>query len=192
MALKLAVILGTKREGNKSQYVARQIASIAESTGDWDVTFVDPADLNLPGDGNDEGAKDPNFTKIARESDAYFIVTPEYNHSYPGTLKRVLDSELSSYIHKPAAVAGVSAGRYGGVRAVAHLAQVLREIGMVMTFSDVNVGDSYNTYDEETGEVKEGNDYIEEATHTALTELKWMAETLKHGRDNITSKYHED
>ena len=191
MAHKLAVILGTKREGNKSQYVARHIASIAETTGDWEVTFVDPADLDLPGDGNDDVGKDPKFTKIAQEADAYFLVTPEYNHSYPGTLKRVLDSELSSYIHKPVAVAGVSAGRYGGVRAVAHLAQVLREIGMVMTFSDVNVSDSYNTYNEETGEVKEGNDYIEEATITALTELKWMSEALKYGRDNLPSQYHE-
>lgn len=191
MALKLTVILGTKRVNNKSQYVARHIARIAEQTGDWEVTFVDPAELDLPGDGNDDVGRDPKYTKITEQSDAFFLVTPEYNHSFPGTLKRVLDSELANYIHKPAAVAGVSSGRYAGVRAVSHLAQVLREIGMVMTFSDVNVGDSYNTYDEKTGEVKEGNEYIEKSAKTALTELKWMAETLKYGRENIPSSYHE-
>ena len=191
MALKLTVILGTKRVDNKSQHVARHIARVAEQSGDWDVTFVDPEELNLPGDGNDDVGKDPKYTKITEESEAFFIVTPEYNHSFPGTLKRVLDSELSNYIHKPVAVAGVSAGRFAGVRAVAHLAQVLREIGMVMTFADVNVGDSYNAYDEETHEPKEGHEYIEKSINAALTELKWMAETLKHGRENLPSKYHE-
>jgi NAD(P)H-dependent FMN reductase len=189
--LKLAVLLGTKRVNNKSQYVARHIARIAESTGEWDVTFVDPQDLELPGDGNDEVGKDPKYTKITEESEAFFIVTPEYNHSFPGTLKRVLDSELSNYIHKPVAVAGVSSGRYAGVRAVAHLAEVLREIGMIMTFTDVNVGGSYDAYNEETGEPNEGNEYIEKTTLAALTELKWMAETLKHGRENIPNKHHE-
>ncbi len=192
MRLKLAVILGTKRVENKSQHVARHIARVAEKSGDWDVTFVDPSDLNLPGDGNDDVGKDPKYTKITEEAEAFFLVTPEYNHSFPGTLKRVIDSELANYIHKPAAVAGVSAGRYGGVRAVAHLTQVLREIGMVMTFADVNVGDSYNAYNEETGELNEGNDYVNDSIDAALSELKWMAETLKYGRDNLPSKFHED
>ena len=186
MALKLAVILGTKRVGNKSQYVARHIARIAESTGDWEVTFVDPNELELPGDGNDEVGRDPRYTKITAEADAFFIVTPEYNHSFPGTLKRVLDSELSNYRRKPVAVAGVSSGRYGGVRAVAHLTQVLRRIGMIMIYKDVNVGDSKNAYNEETGEPNEGNDYIEKTARASLSELKWMAHSLKYGRDNLS------
>ena len=191
MTLKLAVIHGTKRVNNKSQFVARHIARIAESTGDWDVPYVDPQDLDLPGDGNDEVGKDPKYTKITEESDAFFIVTPEYNHSFPGTLKRVFDSELENYIHKPVSVAGVSSGRYAGVRVIAHLAEILRELGMVMSFADVNVGDSYHAYNEETGEPAEGNDYIEKSARNALTELKWLAETLKYGRENLPSKYHK-
>lgn len=190
-ALKLTVILGTKRVDNKSQYVARHVARVAEASDDWEVTFVDPAELNLPGDGNDDVAKDPNYSKITEQSEAFFIVTPEYNHSFPGTLKRVLDSELANYIHKPVAVAGVSAGRYGGVRAVSHLAQVLREIGMIMTFTDVNVVDSYNAYDQATGEPTKDSSYITGSIEKALVELKWMAETLKYGRQNLPSQYHK-
>lgn len=190
MSIKLVVIHGTKRVDNKSQYVARHVARVAEQSGDWEVVFVDPNELDLPGDGNDEVGKDPKYTKITKEAEAFFIVTPEYNHSFPGTLKRVLDSELENYIHKPVAVAGVSSGRYAGVRVIAHLAEVLREIGMVATFTDVNVGDSYHAYNEKTGEPSEGNDYIEKSIEKSLTELKWMAETLKYGRENIESKYH--
>jgi NAD(P)H-dependent FMN reductase len=188
--LKLVVLLGTKRVGNKSQFVARHIQRVAERTGDWEVIFVDPNDLNLPGDGNDDIAKDPNYTKITKQAEAFFIVTPEYNHSYPGTLKRVIDSELENYIHKPVAVAGVSSGRIAGARAIAALAEVLREVGLTMTFTDVNVGDSYNAYDEETDMPKD--EKIEPAIEKALVELKWMALTLKYGRENIASKYHED
>jgi len=191
MSLKLTIILGTKRVDNKSQFVARHIARIAESTGDWEVTYVDPADLNLPGDGNDDIAKDPKFTKITEESEAFFLVTPEYNHSFPGTLKRVLDSELANFIHKPVAVAGVSAGRYGGVRAVAHLAQVVRELGMVMSSVDVNISDSYNAYNAETDEPNEGHEYIESSVKVALDELKWLAESLKYGRDHLPNKFHD-
>lgn len=187
--LKLAVILGTKRVDNKSQYVARHIVRAAEASGDWEVTFVDPNELNLPGDGNDDVGKDPKYTKITEESEAFFIVSPEYNHSFPGTLKRVLDSELKNYIHKPAAVAGVSSGRFAGVRAVMALAEVLRELGLVMTFQDVLVGGSYDAYNEETGEAND--DYIEKSIKDGLTELKWMAETLKHGRENLPNKHHE-
>lgn len=191
MAFKLAIIHGTKRVDNKSQFVARHIARIAEQSEDWDVLYVDPNELNLPGDGNDDVAKDPRYTKITEDAEAFFIVTPEYNHSFPGTLKRVLDSELANYIHKPVAVAGVSSGRYAGVRAVAHLAEVLREIGMVMTFTDVNVGNSYDAYDETSGQPNQGFEHIEASINSALIELKWMAETLKHGRQNVPSKYHK-
>jgi NAD(P)H-dependent FMN reductase len=38
------------------------------------------------------------------------IVTPEYNHGYPGLLKHVLDSNLKEYIHKAVGLCGVSAG----------------------------------------------------------------------------------
>ncbi len=192
MPFKLAVIHGTKRVNNKSQYVARHIARIAEQSGDWEVTFVDPNDLDLPGDGNDDVGRDPKYTKITQESDAFYIVSPEYNHSFPGTLKRVLDSELENYIHKPVAVAGVSSGRYAGVRAVAALAEVLRELGLVMIFQDTLVGDSYHAYNEETDEPNEGFEHIEKSINRALKELKWMTATLKYGRDNLPNEYHQD
>ena len=40
-------------------------------------------------------------------ADALVIVTPEYNHSFPGLLKHVLDSCLKEYIHKAVGVVGV-------------------------------------------------------------------------------------
>jgi NAD(P)H-dependent FMN reductase len=47
---------------------------------------------------------------------ALVIVASEYNHSFPGLLKHVLDSCLKEYIHKAVGVVGVSAGIWGGTR----------------------------------------------------------------------------
>lgn len=185
--IKLAVLLGTTRRNNQSQKVARFVAQVAGEDEDFEVTFVDPGELDLPDDGNDEYAKDPKYTKITEESDAFFIVTPEYNHSFPGTLKRLIDSELKNYIHKPAAIAGVSGGRFAGVRAIELLVPVLREVGLVPTFTDVTVGNVGDAFDED-GQPKD--DYIRKSIEDSLTELKWMSRTLSWGRENLESKYH--
>ena len=71
-------------------------------------------------------------------ADALVLVSPEYNHGYPGLLKHVLDTSLKEYIHKAVGVAGVSAGVFGGARAIQNLIPVLRELGLVTIFWDVN------------------------------------------------------
>ncbi len=183
--LNLVIVLGTTREDNKSQHVAKYLTDFANKGGDFKATLFDPADASIAHDGE----KDPAYTKLTEEADAFLFVVPEYNHGYPGTLKLVIDSELKNYIHKPAAVAGVSAGRYGGVRAIVNLMPVIREVGLSPTFTDITVSDSYNEFDE-TGAPK--SDYVESQAKAALTELAWMARTLQWGRQNLESKYHED
>ena len=71
-------------------------------------------------------------------ADALVLVVPEYNHGYPGLLKHVLDTNLHEYIHKAVGVAGVSAGIFGGARAIQNIIPVLRELGLVTIFWDVN------------------------------------------------------
>jgi NAD(P)H-dependent FMN reductase len=64
------------------------------------------------------------------EADALIFVVPEYNHSFPGLLKHVLDTNLKEYIHKAAGVCGVSAGPFGGARMIQNFLPVLREVRM--------------------------------------------------------------
>jgi NAD(P)H-dependent FMN reductase len=185
--IKLAVLLGTTRPENKSQHLARYITKIANEGNAFEATLVDPANYNFPGDGNDPAGKDANYTKITEESEAFLIVVPEYNHGYPGSLKRMLDSELKNYIHKPVAMAGISSGRFSGVRAIEALVPVVRELGLAVTFSDVRVGGSYDAFNEQD---EPQNDYIPQEVERALEELEWMSNTLKYGRENVPSKHH--
>ena len=93
--ITVAVLAGTIRAQRESIKAARFVADFARKLEGVEVIFVDPTEFNFPGDGNDPEGKDPRYTEIVKRADAFFIVTPEYNHSFPGSLKRMLDSELS-------------------------------------------------------------------------------------------------
>jgi NAD(P)H-dependent FMN reductase len=186
--LFIPVLLGTTRSNRLSENAAKLVVKVGESISDIRVKLVDPLDYTFPFDGNDPENKDPQYTKLTAEADGFFIVTPEYNHSFSGSLKRMLDSELKNYIHKPVAFAGVSDGIFGGARAIEELVPTVREMGMVVTFSDVYFPQVQNLFDEE-GQIKDEG-YVKRIGR-AYTELIWMARSLKWGRENVESMYHK-
>lgn len=187
MKLNIAIIIGTSRIGRKSELVAKLIENECMKFDGLTTVMVDPRDLDLPFDGNDEEYKDQRYSKITENADGFIIVTPEYNHSFPGSLKRLLDSELNNYIHKPVAYAGVSAGPWGGVRAIENLINSTRELGLVSTFTDTYfpfVNDLFN----ENGSLL-NMEYVERIENM-INELIWMSKSLKWGRKNLESKFH--
>lgn len=180
--LTLAILAGTTREKRESIKPAHYIAEVASQRPGVEVIFVDPKDFYFPGDGNDPEGKDPRYTEIVGKADAFFVVTPEYNHSFPGSLKRMLDSELELYNHKPVAFAGVSDGNWGGTRAVEALVPAVRETGLVVMSWDVYFPYVPRMFDE-GGVLKE--EYRERYDHNVnklLDELLWFAAMLKQGR----------
>ena len=68
---------------------------------------------------------------VVAQTDAFLFVVPEYNWSFPGEFKLVLDQELGGYAGKPAIVAGVSSGLFGGSRMIVSLMPFLHKIGLV-------------------------------------------------------------
>lgn len=185
--LFIPILLGTVRPQRRTENAARLIEKVGRSINGIEVVLVDPKDYNFPYDGNDPENKDPRYTEITKKADGFFIVTPEYNHSFPGTLKRMLDSELQNYIHKPVAFAGVSDGIFGGARAIESLVNTVREMGLVATFSDIYFPEAQNLFDEK-GNIKDKS-YIKRIER-GYTELIWMAKALKWGRDNLKGIYH--
>src|SRR5579864_5854122 len=134
--LFIPILLGTSRPKRESIKAARLVEKVGKTIEEIEVLLVDPVDYKFPYDGNDPENKDPRYSDLTKRADGFFIVTPEYNHSFPGSLKRMLDSELQNYIHKPVAFAGVSNGMFGGARAIEELVGTVREMGMVSTFAD--------------------------------------------------------
>lgn len=177
--IHIAVLAGTTREQRKSIHAARFIAAVGATLDGVTTELVDPKDFTFNGDGNDPEGKDQRYSDITAKADAFFIVTPEYNHSFPGSLKRMLDSELANYIHKPVALAGASSGMWGGVRAVESLVNAVREMGLVATFTDAYFPRVQDIFDDEG---KLLNDFYKGSVEKAYTELIWMARALKAAR----------
>jgi len=183
--LTLVVIEGSARDHRESIKAARYVENLARQLDNVEVIFADPTEFAFPNDGNNTEGKDPHYTEIVTNADAFFIVTPEYNHSYPGTLKRMLDSEYKAYFRKPVALAGVSNGNWGGARVVESLLPVMRSLGLFPL--------QYTTYFpyvqdifDENGQIKpEREAEFAKSVNGQLTELVWLARTLKWGRDNL-------
>lgn len=180
--LTIAVLAGTTREKRHSIKVARYIAAFGEKLPGVKIVFVDPKDFNFDGDGNDPEGKDQRYSRITEEADAFFVVTPEYNHSFPGSLKRMLDSELQTYNHKPVAFAGVSDGNWGGVRAVESLVPAVRETGLVVMSWDVYFPWVKKMFDENEQLLPEYAQRYEQNLGKLYAELIWFARLLKQGR----------
>ncbi len=162
-----------------AQFVFGELQRREKVTSD----LIDIGELTVAIDDAGEGVKDARFSAAMERADAIVIVSPEYNHSFPGLLKHVLDSCLREYIHKAAGVVGVSAGVFGGSRVIEHFQPVLRELGLVSIFWDVNFGNVANLFDA-TGQLLD-EAYVRR-TDKFLKELIWMAKVLRYGRENIS------
>jgi NAD(P)H-dependent FMN reductase len=180
--LSIPVILGTTRKGRMSAHAARFMVEQIQKRPSISTDLIDLSDLPMPIDDAGEEIKDSTFSSRMTMADALVIVTPEYNHSFPGLLKHVLDSCLKEYIHKAAGIVGVSAGPFGGVRAIQDFLPVIRELGLVNIFWDVNFGNVASVFDPSGNLLDQA--FIKRADKF-LDELIWMAKTLRHGRDNI-------
>jgi NAD(P)H-dependent FMN reductase len=181
--LSIPVILGTTRKGRLSAHAARFVFGQLQKREGVTSELIDIGELKLPVDDAGEAVKDPRFSAAMELADAIVIVCPEYNHSFPGLLKHVLDSCLKEYIHKAAGIVGVSAGVFGGARAIENFQPVLRELGLVSIFWDVNFGTVGKVFDD-SGELLD-QAYIRR-TDKFLNELIWMAKVLRQGRENIS------
>jgi NAD(P)H-dependent FMN reductase len=160
-----------------------------EERADIETTFFDVRDFDLPRDGygTSIGAHFPVWRDAIVRADGLVIVTPEYNHGYPGPLKSVLDLLLKEYIHKAVAFVGVSAGPWGGTRVIEACVPMVRELGLAVTFTDLNFPSVASKFDD-SGNLLDAA--YERRVTGFLDELVWMATTLRYGRRNVASKHH--
>jgi NAD(P)H-dependent FMN reductase len=180
--LNIPVILGTARKGRASEHAAQLFNELLNRRSGVISRVIDIATVPMPVDDAGEAIKDPAFANAMTEADGLVIVSPEYNHSFPGLLKHVLDSCLSEYIHKAVGIVGVSAGPFAGARVIQNLLPVMRELGLVTIFWDVNIGAVGKVFAED-GRLLD--DAVIRRSERFIKELVWMATVLRHGREQV-------
>jgi NAD(P)H-dependent FMN reductase len=182
--LFIPVILGTVRKGRASENVAKFVFEQLKKREGIETELIDICELNFPANDAGEQIKDAKFSAACERADGLVVVTPEYNHGYPGMLKHVLDSNLKEYIHKAVGICGVSAGGFGGTRVIESLLPVMRELGLVTIFWDGNFSGAQQLFDD-AGNMKDRAAH-EKRMDKFLGELIWMSKVLRYGRENIS------
>jgi NAD(P)H-dependent FMN reductase len=188
--LFIPLILGTPRKNRESEHVAKWVHAKVLERPDIETQFFDVRDFDLPRDhyGTEIAHLFPEWRDAVIRADGLIVVTPEYNHGYPGSLKWALDLLLKEYIHKAVAFVGVSAGPWGGTRVIEACVPMVRELGLAVTFTDLNFPQVRDKFDDQGGLLDPAYD---KRVQGFLDELVWMATTLRWGRRNVPSKYHQ-
>ena len=187
--LFLPLILGTNRKDRVSENVAKWVFGKIGERDEMESQFFDVRDFELPRDdyGTAIAGQFPEWRDAMIQADGLVIVTPEYNHGYPGILKSVLDLLLKEYVHKAVAFVSVSAGPWGGTRVIEAMVPMVRELGLAVTFTDLNFPKAASKFDSD-GQLLDIA--YEKRVAGFLDELAWMATALRWARENTPSKFH--
>lgn len=177
--LKLEIILGSVREGRFGPVVGTWYTSRAEQHGSFEVNLIDLADLTIP---NDFSAHPDLEALTARldAADAVVIITPEYNHTFPGYLKTAIDAVPKSvWMGKPVAFVAYG-GMSGGLRAVEPLRVVFPEIHAMTIRETVSF---HGARDQFTADGEPVNpEGVNTAARLQLDQLEWWALALRDAR----------
>lgn len=117
--MRYTIISGTDRPGSNTKKVANNYLRLLQEKG------VEAQFLSL--DTEAVFAKDGQFTELAQTylypTDKYIIIMPEYNGSFPGVLKLLIDKSdvKNAWWNKKALLTGVATGRAGNLRGMEHL-----------------------------------------------------------------------
>jgi len=115
-------------------------------------------------------------------AEAFIVVTPEYNHSFPGALKLLIDAGNAEWHAKPLAFVSYG-GVSGGLRAVEQLRLVFAELHCVAIRDTVSFAHARQRFDA-AGRLREPA-AAEAALGTMLAHLLWWRRALKAARQAV-------
>lgn len=186
---KLVILVGSVREGRFGPVVASWVAEQAYGHGAFDVEVVDLADtdipLGLPAESPKyAGADYPRpagmaaLTAALEGADAFIVVSPEYNHSYPASLKAAIDWHFTQWTAKPVAFVSYG-GAAGGRHAVLHLENVLTELHAVTIRDGLAFPNYFTAWENGRPLDAAAPGYAK----TLLEQLAWWARALRTARE---------
>ena len=182
--IRIAVIIGSVRQGRFGPTAANWFVSQVAQRDDFEVDLIDLADYDLPTMLTEEptpevGAALGVVTPRLAQAEAFVVVTPEYNHSFPASLKSAIDWHFVEWQAKPIGMVSYG-GLAGGLRAVEHLRQVFAELHAVTIRDTVSFHDPWGQCDEQ-GQLKDSA-AANAAAKTLLDQLAWWAVALREAR----------
>lgn len=177
--IRTVLIYGSTRPARFCDKVADWTAAHVSGHDEFHLQRVDPAAMQdrQPDDPLDDSCK----TRMA-QADAFIIVTPEYNHGYPASLKALIDTYTSEWQAKPVAFVSYG-GISGGIHAAEQLRTVLAWLHAVPIRDGVVLSNVWRELDS-NGDLALGEP-IEQAAELMLARLHWWAAGLRNARQTV-------
>lgn len=168
------------------------MAEQAEAYGGLTVELIDLADhdipLSLPAESPKAAGADyprpdgqADLTDALDAAEGFIIVTPEYNHSYPASLKSALDWHFTQWQAKPVALVSYG-GDSGGRHAALHLENVLTELHAHTIQARLAFPRYWERLDED-GRLSDPDSAV--YAKAMLTQLAWWAQALRVARADV-------
>jgi NAD(P)H-dependent FMN reductase len=187
---RLSIIIGSTRPGRAGLPIADWFSDRARQHGGFEIDVVDLAELNLP------MLDEPNHPRLRQYthqhtkdwsarvagSDAFVIVTPEYNHGYSAALKNAIDYLHHEWHYKPVGFVSYG-GVAAGTRAMQQLKQVVTALRMLPLTDAVNIP-FHTQFLDDDGRVQ-ANEVVEQAADVMLDELVRVEATLRPLRESV-------
>ncbi|WP_439656023.1 NADPH-dependent FMN reductase [Lentzea sp. HUAS TT2] len=185
--LHLALIIGSTREGRFGTTVAGWVLEHVQQRGDVTVDVIDLAEVPLPTvqqsvpviTGVYPSPDVQAFAQRIGAADGFVVVTPEYNHGYPASLKLAIDSVYVEWNAKPVAFVSYG-GLAGGSRAVEQLRQVFAELHATTIRETICFAMAHSQFGQD-GRLLDP-DGPDLAAKSLLDQLTWWAGALRDKR----------
>jgi NAD(P)H-dependent FMN reductase len=183
--VRVAVVIGSNREGRFGPVVADWLMSLLGERPDLVVDVIDVAATDLPtalsyDPSAEVRAELAEVTPKLAAADAFVVLTPEYNHSYPASLKNVIDWHHAEWQAKPVGFVSYG-GISGGLRAVEHLRTVFAELHAVTVRDTVSFANAGSHFD--ASGAHRDPEAPAAAVKAMLDQLAWWAKALREAKE---------
>lgn len=179
--LNLTILLGYTGEGRLGPRIATWFSSQLEGRADFRVDWLSLAEAQLPDQlSRERPATVQRVTSRLDWADAFVVITPEYNHSYPAPLKTLIDWHYEPWHGKPVGFVCYG-GASGGLRAVEHLRHVFTEVHATTIRNTLSFHMAPQLFEDDASEPRDA------ATHELyakklLDQLAWWGQALREAR----------
>ena len=182
---KIAILVGSLREGSINKKIARSICGLRGDN--LDCSMVQIGDLPLYNQDIDTDSPPEQWARFREQvaaADGVLFCTPEYNRGVPGVLKNAIDIGSRPYgrsvwDQKPAAIVSASPGSIGGFGANHQLRQACVFLNMpVMQQPEAYLGHVSDDSFDADGCLKEGP-LKELVTKLAMAFHDWVDTILR-------------
>ena len=190
MSLKISIIYGSTRDGRLGIRFAKYLQN-EFSYRNIEAVLIDPLDMNINTltkrysdyeDGN-APAELERVHKELNSSDAFVIVSAEYNHFMPPALVNLLNHFYIEYQRKPSAVATYSVSPFGGVRVSSPLRSFLAQLGMPPISSMIHAPFINKNFNDNGERISSDREERHKEFVKFAEEIEWYANALKSARE---------